>query len=176
MKKHVYRQGDLVRIVRPLVVTRVGYPFDLKAEAARIGDVHYAAICALLDEVLPELAPTHLDPNWHAYTALTHKIAYIVGARRGMGGKERRIYTDNRPDILDHQWCVESKRTTMTGTYYSPGGSYDDYEPGGLSGASCHLLLTVYRTDYFGEQIEIEAANVAPFAGVLSEEGEECAA
>lgn len=167
-KKHVYREGDIVRIVKPLVVTRVGYPFDLFKEAERIGLEHHADIAALLSKIMPEKAPIELDRGWHAYDRLTQRLAFIVGAYRGLGGSERQLWTEEQLDMVNHRWRVEAKRTVMTGTYYRPSSytSYEgeyEYRPGGLDKMRGRQLLKLFRTDWLSSDgVEVEAANVEP--------------
>ncbi len=166
-KKYVYLEHDRVRIINPVVVKRVGYPFDIHAEAERVGKDNYADINALFDKILPEYAPNSLDREHYSYHNLAMKIAFIVGRYRGLGGKDRQLWTETQPDLVNHRWAVVSKRTVRTGCYYAPGGGYTydgdyDYEPGGLQNAKSHVLLTLSRCDWLGEPIEIEACNVEP--------------
>jgi hypothetical protein len=166
-RKHVYREGDPVRIVNPIIVKRVGYAFDIHAEAQRIGEQHLADINALFDKILPDLAPIELGRDHYSFDGLALKLAFIVGRYRGLGGKERRLWTEEQPDVLNHRWFVSGKRVAMTGTYYPPGGRYTydgdyDYEPGGLEHAKGHLLLKLNRRDWLGDTIEVEACNVMP--------------
>ena len=166
-KKHIYRENDLVKIVTPLVIKRVGYAFDIHAEAERIAEKHHADINALLDKILPDLAPIEANRDHYSYDNLAMKLAFIVGRYRGLGGRERKLWTEEQPDLVNHRWFVVGKRTAMTGLYYAPGGGYSydgdyDYEPGGLEKAKGHLILKLARRDWLADPIEIEACNVEP--------------
>ena len=166
-KRHVYREHDVVRIVKPIVIKRIGYAFDIHAEAARIEEQHRTDINALFDKILPEMAPVDAGDHY-SYSGLALKIAFIVGRYRGLGGRERKLWTEEQPDLVNHRWSVVGKRTAMTGLYYPPGGGYGydgdyDYEPGGLEKAKGHLILKLTRRDWLiSDPIEIEACNVEP--------------
>ena len=149
-KKHVYRVGDKVRILTPKFVARVGYPLT-------VVDVrHEIEEHSNLDEAMRLLGIETLQ--WAARRDFIHGAACALVRLRRFGGKERTIH------YIDGFQCREGltariigKRCVRTGTYYPPGGSYDDYEPGGLDNAKCHvLLLTGWG--------EIEACNVEPAA------------
>lgn len=187
-KSSVYRIGDHVSIVRPIVVRRVGYPFDVHAEAARILREHTNDIFALLHKIdpahvpaarlletlgrpvaleclnsTPSEEPTH-DPLW----GVALKLAYQIGAHQQLGGRNRQLWTEERPDLAGRIMTVKAKHMAYTGTYYPPssGYTYDgdyDYEPGGLTQRKSHLLLDLTDPDVFGSYaVTIEAINVEP--------------
>lgn len=193
-RKHVYRENDRVRIKTPVFVLRVGYDFDLKAEARRIGEEHYDAIHRLLEEIAPTGSEhditslggkviqhqDRMNPYDFAFVNLTQKLAFIKGRRQGLGGKERRLHTEERPEYAGAIMYVQGKRTTMTGTYYPPSGGYTwdgdyDYGPGGLQNAKGHLLLDLWPANgttlrNLNDTFVIEAVNVEPVAAEVFEE------
>lgn len=197
-KAPVYRIGDHVRVLRPIVVLRVGYPFDVHAEAARILREHTNDIFALLHKIDPAHVPapapsqeevaarlletlgmpvaleglsstpseelTH-DPLW----GVALKLAYQIGAHQQLGGRNRQLWTEERPDLAGRIMAVKAKHTAHTGTYYPPSrgytynGDYYDYEPGGLTDRKSHLLLDLTDPDVLGSYaVTIEAINVEP--------------
>lgn len=165
-KRHVYREGDRVRIIRSRFIKRVGYalhPNDLRDEME--GEQRYKDALDLLG---------YGDLKGRAYRKLLDAVCFAEVAKRGMGGKERALhyletvpmgslYRDGQlPDMTGQTLPVESKRCVQTGTYYAPWSGQDyeggwDYEPGGLTNPKTHVLLNVGIG-------EIEACNVEPVA------------
>lgn len=185
-KPHVYHSGDTVRILNPVIVDRVGYPFDTRAEAGRILQAHENDIASLLHKIAPDVAPepaasskqtpllsdlvTAYRNEGHPFWPIALKLAYHIGGARRLGGTERRLWTSTRPELDEQTVLVVSKRAVHTGRYYAPssgyGPDYDyDYEPGGLTNRRSHLLLRVARLGMIHapeDAFEIEATNVAP--------------
>lgn len=184
VKKHVYRVGDKVRILRPNWIARVGYPLiwtDLIDEVE--ADPRTAA-------AMTALGFGGFEPNIFNLKAKFDKqfvraVAMLRVEQRGFGGKERQliyekpldpalstvctavatgVFRMHTTDYTGYGMRVNSKRTVKTGTYYPPTGgrtySYDGeedwYEPGGLLDAKTHVLLTLDRG-------EISTADVEPW-------------
>lgn len=166
-KAPVYRIGDHVSIVRPIVVRRVGYPFDVHAEAARILREHENDIFALLHKIDPAHVPAPATSReGSALWGVALKLAYQIGAHQQLGGRNRQLWTEERPDLAGRIMTVKAKHTAHTGTYYPPSRGYtydDDYEPGGLTQRKSHLLLDLTDPDVFRSYaVTIEAINVEP--------------
>lgn len=154
-RKHVYRVGDIVRIVQPLFVERVGYPTVWTSYFEKY-KTHPKLIeaMALLD--LP-------NPGGRAQREFAEGAARAANRLAGFGGRERTIhhFTYDGYDYRGEVTAVLAKRVVRTGTYYPPSGGrfwtdcgYEyDYENGGLADAKSHVLLCTR----FGE---IEAVNV----------------
>jgi len=164
-KRHVYREGDRVRIIRSRFIKRVGYalhPNDLRDEME--GEQRYKDALDLLG---------YGDLKGRAYRKLLDAVCFAEVAKRGMGGKERtlhyyqtgtpEIFTEFdgfMPDYTGYDLTVSGKRCVQTGTYYAPsGGQHYDGEywndPGGLTNPKTHVLLNVGIG-------EIEACDVEP--------------
>lgn len=160
-RKHVYRIGDQVRILRPRWVRRVGYPLiwtDLLTEVSN-------------DPRTLE-AMKVLDIPWPA-EELVKGIARQRVVQRGFGGKERAIiyrplaspdddeFIISADDIVPAHGHVGSiatvygKRVVKTGVRFPACGHGEDWEPGGLSDEKTHVLLFTG----FGE---IETCDVEP--------------
>lgn len=168
IKRHVYRVGDVVRVVNPRFVERVGYPlvwpmlmpeFEAKLPVVRE---------AMKDLIVGE-EPEGLKFNSRMMSAEANatdrdflKGVCMAAVRiRGFGGGARSIhYRDS--ESVEHArgavTTVHKRRVVKTGTRYgarsytSYEGEYD-YEPGGLSDEATHVLL---YTDWG----EIEACDV----------------
>jgi hypothetical protein len=165
----VYHVGDIVRIVEPLVVVRVGYPLT-KIEALDAAEKEYSLkiydFIANITGQANEFVITETDPR--LYHDLVDALASYWLRLKGYGGKERKIYTEVNEELRDTGgWRVFNKRTVKTGTYNAGGayfGGYDsepDYEPPHLANEKCHVLLTLERGDGLRhESVEIESVNV----------------
>lgn len=172
-KRQVYHTGDIVRIIEPLVVTRVGYPLTkqdaLVAVESQYAQRIYDFIASLLNRPT-EFVITETDPR--LYNDLLDALASYWIRQQGYGGKERKIYTEPDEQLRSTDgWRVLSKRTVKTGTYcaggYSSGWDGEpDYDPPYLSNEKSHVLLTLEQTDVsIGKlwrigPLEIEAVNV----------------
>jgi len=169
--KTVYHVDDLVEIVNPAVVVRVGYPLT-KQDALDAVEKEYAeAVQAFMITVGaaerndPHFNSPDYDPRF--YGDLLNILAGRWLRLKNYGGKERKIYTEVDESIQCTPWRVLSKRVVKTGLYNRGGysGGYDgepDYDPPYLENERTHVLLALEPTTlYEGPwRIEIEAVNV----------------
>lgn len=153
--KPVYRPNDIVEIVEPLVVNRVGYPLTPALIRDEIKQLCRAEIDALL--VKAGLNPSvYVSPGWldedcvhedsSVFADVLTKLCYHVVAARRFGGDTRSIHTELREDLRGRRCRVLSKRNVKTGVHYCASATMDywgayDYEPGGLSNCRTHVLL-----------------------------------
>lgn len=173
VRRTVYHVEDIVAIINPEIVIRVGYPLTkndaLEAVEKEHGDKVRAFMCevgaALPDD--PFLNSPEYDPC--LYGDLLNALSSHWLKRKGYGGKERKIYTEADERIKGTSWRVLSKRMVKTGTYNRGGysGGWDgepDYDPPYLANERTHVLLTLEPTTFtlsnIPSRIEIEAANV----------------
>lgn len=171
-KRHVYRPGDKVRILRPLFVRRVGYPlvwYEIEDEQLyadpRIVQalrafglarrVPFGGTVAVCDEI-----PRHLQ--------IAFAKEYVAQNRFGGNARTIHYHAPGTGYDMPLNWTcgpaeVVRKRVAKTGTrfpgrIYRSGSDYDeDYEPGGLENCRTHILLDL------GCGYEIEACNVEPW-------------
>lgn len=167
----IYRVDDVVRVVEPAVVVRVGYLLT-KADALTAAETHHNdKIHAFMKEIGAEqdeiLLGGGLDWDARLYGDLLDAVGSYWLRQKKYGGKERKIFTERDERILHTTWRVLSKRVVKTGTYNHGGysGGYDgepDYDPPYLENEKTHVLLALEPTTlYEGPwRIEIEAANV----------------
>lgn len=174
MAKIVYREGDTVRIVNSRFIERVGYPLvftELRAEF----DNH-----PRLEEALKMLGVMGENNACRGYAKrdAVEGLAKAAVRFRGWGGKERRIHykgtrahaaddfdldfsgTGTQVDCTGYLARVLAKKVRMTGDYYPPwsGQTYEgehDYEPGGLSNAKAHVILTTDLGDIEACDVEL---------------------
>lgn len=170
MAKHVYREGDRIRILRGgRCIQRVGYaitPETVKDEVAASSGFKDALV-----------ALGH-DPHRHgrAYRRLLSAACFGEVERRGFGGRERSIHykevvPDNdlfafglaeTRDYTGRETRVDGKYIARTGKYYPPcswtscDGEHD-YEPGGLDDAKTHVILRTPYGDFEACDVELIA-------------------
>lgn len=144
------RYKDTVKVVKPVFVTRVGYPKiadDFMEEAER----------TLIQKDLIRPFPQHRFRGWsvetrnrpYDETVFIRKYARLLLKRAGWGGNQRTLHTYEAPDFLDKELIVRGKRVFQTGGHVGPtshasngwDGVDHDYDPGGLSDRKTHILL-----------------------------------
>lgn len=157
MKKHVYSKGDLVKVINPRIVRRVGYPLCAK-------DLFPEAEQRLVEaKILNARTPTPLTykpfvdrPNDE--DRLIRELARYLLREKGWGGKERSLHYEAVDNWKPGQILrfLGDKQTVQTGTRYGAISSYNawegdyDYEPGGLYPRKTHVLLNVAPVGDFG--------------------------
>lgn len=157
-KKTVYRVGDTVVVKNPEVFVRCGYPLT-KADALKQIDHKQ------LDEALFALGIYHENP---AFEEIKDRVAYGWLHNRQFGGRERRIFTETKSELVGRKFKVSHKKVVKTGTYKPSWGgqSYHtgeyDYEPAYLENEKAHVILFLYPADSwdFTNYIEVEETNV----------------
>lgn len=174
-KKVVYHVDDVVKIINPAVVVRVGYPLT-KQDALDAVEKEYAeaAQAFMVTIGAAERDDSYFNsPNYDPrfYGDLLNILASRWLRLKNYGGKERKIYTEVDDRILHTTWRVLSKRVVKTGTYNHGGysGGYDgepDYDPPYLENECTHVLLALEPLTLFEGpwRIEIEAVNVEVIA------------
>lgn len=176
-RKDVIRVHDRVRIINPESFVRCGYPLTKQMMKDSMTPEELEAIHTMFKTFGVH---TKFAPDWKglmgdfkmensALEGVKDLIAGLKLREQGWGGKERKIYTEPLPHLLNAVGTVQSKRTVKTGTYrhgscyssYYDG--YDDYEPPYLDQVESHVILTVrvYRQGLiFGTDIDIEKCHV----------------
>lgn len=169
MKKHVFIEGDRIKVINPIFVVRVGYPKTISDYAEKINpeniqrfikseieETSYvkAPINPLLEDKKPESFTYTRD-----YPAVVWRIqkemGYWMAKKDGFGGRERTLHTVVLPEYKDKIYTILNKRVVKTGTYYGPCGGYDsysgeyDYDPGGLENMKTHILLSIHNDSEF---------------------------
>jgi hypothetical protein len=138
-KKVVFRPGDRVRIVNPIVVIRCGYPKSVKdyVETAKLKNKD------ALDALLKPYYPLHHTIR----SKIENDLAYLEARGDKFGGRQRTLHTEVVESLRGTEGWVEKVRTVLTGTYYPPrrGSDYygEDDEPGGLAHSVPHRLASL---------------------------------
>ena len=185
-KDNIIRVGDIVRVINPEFFVRCGYPLDFYSAKDIVRQKFSTHIAQFMSEIGFRSAPT--NPVFKFYTKeesdnkdytvekIISALAYEYVAKKGFGGKEKKIYTNRKEEYLNKEFRVIEKKVRCTGTYYPSSGGYDswsgdyDYECGGLDGGGTHIILTVeefvrlnngeIETIHYGNDLKIERTNV----------------
>ena len=163
-KKDIIRIGDTVQIVVPKAFVRCGYPMSLKDESKKILESMGKEIRLLVQRVA--IAPEqHCLPVslWTQNVDVpSERIASILAYEKmkaaHFGGRERRVYEEEKPELAGKSTVVISIRFVKTGTYVRggwSGGEYDEYDPSCLSDEK-----TVKILELSDPHIEIDARHV----------------
>lgn len=181
MKRPVYHVGDVVRIVEPCIVVRVGYPLTLQDGMTAAEEKWSAKVY----EFMKSLEATELSADWmlnsydaRLYTDMINTLGSYHLRTVRFGGRERSIHTQTAEELRNtSDWNVVSKRCVKTGTYcagsYSSGEWGDDYDPPYLSNEQTHVLLTLQNNQVifdFNDRVETEACNVELIAATTAKE------
>jgi hypothetical protein len=180
---NIIRIGDTVKIINPEIITRIGYPMSFNDACNEAEREHHEKILEFLGKVFPDtiisdgiLKNSRISYNLHklkAYDKIVRALGYEILGNKGFGGKEKKIYTEHRPNLLGITIDVLDISIRKTGIYYPASGGYDywgeyDYEPGGLNKIKTHKILELnYWTDNEIKQnwhecrnVQIEVCNV----------------
>jgi hypothetical protein len=155
---NIIREGDMVRVVIPEVLVRVGYPLCFEeareqteeklapAIAKLIDEIHYHA-CNKTERGTPSIASLK---DRRVYKRILNAAAYEFLRARRFGGVKRSIYTRTAPELEGEVFPVAGVKFRKTGDYYPPSGGYgtwyddyDDYEPGGLGNEKTHKFVDI---------------------------------
>ena len=182
-KKHVYRRGDKVRILRPRVVVRVGYPKQTADYYPEKITRDLVIAEKILEGMSLEDAVKHTTTNglFKVEYRVTEKLkwtsAFLRAKNDGFGGKERSIHYGTLRNWPNGVWSmngpfcdpekfipfvdkVYAKRVVKTGRYFPPHSYYDsysgeyDYDPGGLEEMKTHVIITTSYGDFHTDDIE----------------------
>lgn len=170
-----YNEGDLVKVIQPLFVVRVGYPISLEAALTHSDATFENEVVEFCDKVRKSYPNSEVDYPWQLtketkfYAEVMKAVASNHLRQVRFGGSERTIHTALEEEFRDTTpWLVESKRRVKPGTYEPGHTDYDgDYTGPYLSNEKTHILLKVTpnfptgsQFGYFRGSWEIESVNV----------------
>jgi len=156
----IIRARDIIRVNKPIFVIRVGYPKCIESETKIVLEKFDKQINELLD--CEDRCRLVDDVYGNIRAKLARRIAYARLQLNGFGGRERKIYTNEIPELKGIIGYVCYIKYMKTGVYYPPCGYDEDYEPGGLENQK---ILMIYPNDnrlFSGgyDHLQIEACNV----------------
>jgi hypothetical protein len=150
--------GEIVRVVTPKLLVRVGYPLcgddirgtePYKTKFDRLHQALVNGVHAACHEVLG-------DSNWLtgkadqsiSYQSDKMAVSILLNEAR-LGGNERKVYETDADFDMRGEWKVLSRKIVQTGIrepgYYR--GGDDDYEPPYLADARSHCVYKLRRTE-----------------------------
>jgi hypothetical protein len=156
--------GDKVKILRPEIFIRCGYPIDLLIERESIFQEHGKKIEDFIRSLFGTNHKFNID---HTTMEIARALAYYQAKTTGFGGKERKIYTETMEHLQDSVMYVIGRRTVKTGIYqpasHTTSWDGDDWEAPYLANEETHVILKLGRSqvpwkNYY--ECEIEAKNV----------------
>jgi hypothetical protein len=168
-----YTSGQLVRIVNPVIVDRVGYPLtpEMVYKELNTSENRQRIIDMLSDFDVP-VGREHFDvfsgtipPN--EVEGVLRVISYYTVRVRHFGGPERSLHTREIPSLKDLEVYVDEKKTVRTGTRIPGWSNGEDWESAYLDKPKSHVLLR-FRADIpdakghmtVGTDLWIESCNV----------------
>ena len=171
-RKNVIRENDVVKIINPEFVVRVGYPLSKKMIQDQLTPEELAVVKDMFTkfgisiDVPLDVRPTE---GQRAYNKVLDALSGVLLYKKGWGGRERSIHTKLIPEMMGTRHTVYQKRCVKTGTYHAGWGGCDywgeyDYEPAYLEGEKTHVLLKLNEfskeIEINGDYLEIESKNV----------------
>jgi hypothetical protein len=178
----IIRVGDRVEIINPEIVIRIGYPMSFDDAKTKVKELYHNEIVEFLNKTIHAQTKPHIDlfakvinyNNIGIYNKIVSALAYQHMSIKGFGGKEKKIYSEIRQELLGIISTVTFIKIRKTGIYFPSSGGYDSYsgeynfEPGGLDKMKIHKILQLdYCIDietkpnwYETWSLQIEACNV----------------
>ena len=159
-RKNIIRVGDNVKIVNPEIVIRWGYPLTKQIVKDTIitqeqKDSIYTMMTKFGYVPVPQLFDGSNTEADYIYEKLLDTMAYHLISKHGFGGKDRRLFVENKESLRNKSGQVIERKVVKTGTYHTGGGGYDywgeyDYEPSYLENEKSHVLyrIFVYNSGY----------------------------
>lgn len=181
LKPSIIRIGDNVRIKYPEIIIRIGYPMSFDEAVKEVMELYHNEIVKFLDTTIYKQKSSFVEvydyTKLKTYNKIVSALAYEHLKSKQFGGRERKIYSEYRPELLGITAEVKYVFIRKTGIYFAPSGGYDswsgeyDNEPGGLDKEKTHKILEL---DYWypnevipynakSNYIQIEACNVEKF-------------
>lgn len=174
----VIRIGDHVRIIKPDIFVRCGYPLSKEQAVSDVSKLFGGIVEDLVfsvhngDKFIKSDKPIFPDSGIERQCKkILSDLAYVRLMGKNFGGTKRSIYTKTEPNLIEKNARVQNIKFVQTGEYirgYGGRGWFedDDYYPPYLSGSKSHKILFV-DVDYDSNSawssygiIAIEAINV----------------
>lgn len=145
------RVGDLVKVVVPRFVARVGYPKSLEDYERELAErPAYQKVLSLMFEAITgddQIIDPRVGRKHRCRYRVERELVYLLAKRDGFGGRERTIHIVEHLELEGAECTVMDIRTANTGrhrqTAGSSGGMFgdDDYEPNGLEDMKQHRIV-----------------------------------
>ena len=183
----IIRVDDRVKIINPEIVIRIGYPMSFDEACEEVDKLYRNEIIEFLNKTIYQqkdvplykltLASYINEKEYiksQTYKKIIKALAYEHMQQKEFGGREKKIYTKVRQELLGITSTVRNISIKKTGIYFAPSGGYDsysgeyDFEPGGLDKEKTHKILEldywlsngVMSLNWEADYIKIESCNV----------------
>jgi hypothetical protein len=162
MKERALKEGDYIKIINPVLVNRFGYPLNTRIIKNQFTPEQRKQVENFFRTFVtgaPPLNPTEdiipLNQIDFAYDykpdglgQVFHGLAYGMLKAKGHGGNERKLYTQEFPELKDGIARIIERKVVKTGKRVPGSGGYDywgeyDYEPGYLEDEQTHVLYQI---------------------------------
>lgn len=171
MSDKIIRKKDVVRVIKPEIFVRCGYPMDIAEEAKKILNEDRNKIYEFIQS-MESFKSSAFEPNSYVQASIekiAQELAWFRCKYKGFGGRQRTIHTQERLEIKGEKFIVLSTKMVTTGTYipeshYSDGWCSDQcYEPPELTNQKKHKIVELgswHKSATYHQPFFIEAANV----------------
>lgn len=159
----VIRVGDIVKVLKPILFIRCGYPMSLQDARKEVEEIYSGKIKSLIRSVQTgenptvEEKPTIRNLNyvdkWKgdcSFKDIVNVLAYLRLRYKNFGGNERKIYESEHKDVEGRTFRVDKIFYRKTGIYMRGYSGYDyngewDYCPSYLEKEKTHKILCLSR-------------------------------
>lgn len=177
-RKEVIRVDDLVKVVNPEIVVRVGYPMSKEMALEEVNKLHRKQLHAFLAELgyvqkCSDFKGLLMETEKYGgvLDKIMRELAYVHLHKQGFGGRTRSVHTSTEERLRDQTYKVVNIRYTRVGEYYAPyssAGSFweePEWEPGGLDKAKTVKILQLCEIGHYvcylkDSPLEIQATDV----------------
>lgn len=160
LRKNVLRPYDLVQVTKPEVFVRCGYPWTKEyVKQTVINDGLRKDLMALVAKatgrVTPSLSMSFEElmsgtPDFKELDPLMDELAYLILKYNRFGGRERKVYTETKPELMGKIGKVFDRKVVKSGRYVPGHGGYDyyyggyDYDPPMLKDEGTHVIHLIF--------------------------------
>lgn len=165
-KNIVFHIGDRVRIIKPEIFIRCGYP-KIKLDFP-VTVTEKEKISNFLQSLGIKHDSLYYIPN-SSLEKICDEISYLRLRQANFGGENREIHTTSDFNLLNQIGQVVGKRVVKTGVYSSAYIDYDGYSQSAfLENEKSHVILKLNVSDSYSTiqpylEIEIEEKNVEKY-------------
>ena len=164
MKERALKEDDYIKIVNPILVNRFGYPLNTRiiknqftSEQRKQVENFFRTFVTgqpplnpMEDHIPEELIDFAYEYKPDGLGQVFHGLAYGMLKAKGHGGNERKLYTQEFPELKDGITQIIKRKVVKTGKRVPSSGWYDywgeyDYEPGYLENEQTHVLYQIGR-------------------------------
>ncbi len=167
----IIRVGDIIKITNPEIIIRIGYPMSIYDAMEKVKEFYHNKIVEFLNKTIYNRTPLFPDiivngHNSRPYNKIISALAYEYLKSEQFGGKERKIFSKYRQELVGITSKVRKVFIRKTGIYFPPSGSHNywtneyEQESGGLDKEKTHKILELEIFSDYPNYVQIETCNV----------------